>query len=121
MPSRWQAVHCEQVATELATRTEDWGTQFHVRPLVIVLPSGRTTIAASEAQLLLGTLGVLPASRYPLARPLGKSIARCLGHGFAVQLDEVELGTLRRAVAGVQARGSLPPGLARLREALRLD
>jgi hypothetical protein len=109
------------VATALATRTEDWGNEFHVRPLVIVLPAGRTTIAASEAQLLLAALRLLPPSRYPEARPLGKSIARCLARGFAIELGEGELGTMRRAVAGVGARRPLPPGLARLRDALRLD
>jgi hypothetical protein len=109
------------VANAIDTRTEDWGTEFHVRPLVIVLPAGRTAIAASEAQLLLAAFGSLPASRYPTASELAGGIARCLGRGQAIELDESELGTMRRAVAGVQARRSLPPGLARLRDALTLD
>jgi hypothetical protein len=114
-------MHCEDVANSFATRQGDWGTEFHVRPLVIGLPAGRTAIAPSEAQLLLGALAVLPASRYPAARPLAKSIGNSLGRGFAIQLDESEVGTLQRAVAGVQARRPLPPGLARLRDSLRLD
>src|ERR1700751_5579979 len=113
MPGQSRTVHCEQVATAVATRTDDWSTEFHVRPLVIGLPTGRTTIAASEAQLLLSALGVLPPSRYPAARPLATSIARCLQRGFAIELDERELGTMRRAVAGVAAKRALPPGLAR--------
>ena len=121
MPRRSRAVHRESVATALATRTEDWGTEFHVRPLVIVLPAGRTPIAPWEAQLHHGALGVLPASRYPAARDHTKTISECLAAGFAIELDEGELGTMRRAVAGAGAQRSLPPGLARLRDALRLD